>query len=114
MISLSAPIGQQTHFTLPGVLDMALGGGFCLKTSSIRITNRDLYITHIFLNRMVLSSVSRSNDRDLVFCTTYLLGIFAPFPLPAGFPPLISLEKYGGLRLGRARRGPPVASEKTS
>ncbi len=30
------------------------------------------------------------------------------------FPPLISREKDGGLRLGRARRGPPVTTEKTS
>jgi len=29
-------------------------------------------------------------------------------------PPLISREKDGGLRLGRARRGPPVTTEKTS
>jgi len=47
---------------------------------------------------MGLSFVSRSKDRDLVFSTTYLLGSLAPFPLPAGFPLLISLEKYGGLR----------------
>jgi len=30
------------------------------------------------------------------------------------FPPLISRENDSGLRLGRARRGPPVTSEKTT
>jgi hypothetical protein len=46
----------------------------------------------------------------------YDLSVEGYFPLPdlSGFPPLISPEKDGRLRLGRARRGPSVTSEKSS
>jgi len=39
-----------------------------------------------------------SEALGLVFSATYLWGSFALFPLPAGFPPLISCEKTAPLR----------------
>ena len=75
-------------------------------------TIRELCITHIFLTRIGFSSVSRSKDRDLVFSVKYQRGMPAPLPVFDGISPIDTLRKDSALRLGRARRGPPVTSEK--
>jgi len=53
-----------------------------------------------------------SKALGLVFSATYLRGSFAHLPASVGISPTDKLRKDSALRLGRARRGPPVTSEK--
>jgi len=100
---------------------------FVSTCRSISLMRWELCMTHISLKRMGFYSVSRSKDRDLVFSATYLWGSPARLawaardggqvcllPASGGISPTDKLRKNSALRLGRARRGPPVTSEKST
>jgi hypothetical protein len=80
-----------------------------LKTNVLRALDNSY-----FLNENRLFFISKAPG--LVFSTTYLRGSFAPSALPQNIlgpavSPIDTLRKDSALRLGRARRGPPVTSE---